>query len=202
MDACDIIGDLAHEDPRIAEAVLAWRRRRTKSPSRHTALRQMVMPVSAAVLAGPWSSYATKAADMREYLNTRSSQPVEATELARWGHLRAMHPDAMLSITCRVGWLPLVARFLDEAQAALPTATRLTRVRAREKWGLLSLSYRVDPLTRETEIYGGLIAAAEKAESESARTCEVCGRPGSLRRSGGLHVTRCDKHYEANDADG
>lgn len=63
------------------------------------------------------------------------------------------------------------------------------------KGGLLSLDYRVEPHLSES--YSGVMNAAGRAESASARTCEICGRSGSLQDLGGLLATRCDRHAEA-----
>jgi hypothetical protein len=129
-------------------------------------------------------------------LDTESSRAAEAAARAKWDRLRAAHPDVeTLSATCGVGWLPLVAAFLDEAKAKLPEGARLTMLRAREKRGLLSLAYRVAPLTRETSVYDGLMAAAARIEMASRQVCETCGEPGRLRRlDDGRPATRCGKH--------
>lgn len=86
-------------------------------------------------------------------------------------------------------------RFLADAKVTLPAGARLVVVRAREKGGLLSLDYRVEPHLSES--YSGVMNAAGRAESASARTCEICGRSGSLQDLGGLLATRCDRHAEA-----
>lgn len=138
---------------------------------------------------------------MPEHLDTASFRAAEAAGRAQWDRLRAEHPDVeRFSATCRSGWLPLVSRFLIEGKAALPAEVRLDELRACEKWGLLDLTYRVKP--RHSDAYRALTVIARSITAESGRTCEVCGRPGSLRRSGGWHVTRCDEHVKAGNLDG
>lgn len=111
--------------------------------------------------------------------------------------IRTAHPDIpQLGISCEAGWLPLVERFLTEAKASLPEGTRLTMVRARQKWALLSLSCRVEPTPQDLETYAGIIAAEARASLASRRICEVCGQPGRLRRTTERWLaTRCDEHH-------
>lgn len=84
---------------------------------------------------------------------------------------------------CEPGWWRIVERFVDVGieHSGFQLWT------AREKWGVLHLSWEAlgtpDDL-REAEV---------EAREASTRTCEICGRPGKLRK---FHwrKTLCDEH--------
>lgn len=84
---------------------------------------------------------------------------------------------------CDPGWWRIVERFVDVGVEH----TVFQMWTAREKWGVLHLSWEAfgnpDDL-REAEI---------EAREASTRTCEICGRPGKLRK---FHwrKTLCDEH--------
>jgi len=80
------------------------------------------------------------------------------------------------------GWLPIVIR-LNEALGRIYPDYKIDQIK--EKFG--GLRYYVSGAGQEAH---DVIAAAEE---EAARTCDICGEPGELRRGGWL-VTRCDKH--------
>lgn len=77
------------------------------------------------------------------------------------------------------GWHALIDRIYDQ----LPTDAFVSDVK--EKWGGLRLSvYDVDE---------SVFDFIDAIESESLRTCEVCGNPGQPRDTGWIK-TLCDTH--------
>ncbi|MBY5453877.1 hypothetical protein HFO91_30330 [Rhizobium leguminosarum] len=85
---------------------------------------------------------------------------------------------------CEAGWHPIVDRFV----AAGRQHAGFELYRAGEKWGVLDLAWEADDGRPEA------LRAAEKiAFEESTRTCEICGKEGSLRM---FHwrKTLCDQH--------
>ena len=129
---------------------------------------------------------------MAEYLDTQSFREAEAAEKAKWDRLRAEHPDVELVALCLSGWLPLVERFLAEAKSVLPEGSTLTRVKATEKWAMLTLHYRIEP--PDSEAYRAVATAAWPQELASRSMCEICGWEGRVRKGDGWLVTRCDRH--------
>ncbi|WP_086156260.1 hypothetical protein [Rhizobium sp. Kim5] len=115
-----------------------------------------------------------------EYSQSYFRTAVHAGLLAYVRHMRELREK----MTCDAGWHRIVERFHD----ACSGIEGYGLISASEKWGMLSLSYRCDPIAREA------CRAAEKVAIEAAsRTCERCGRPGVLR-TGGWRKTLCDEH--------
>lgn len=86
------------------------------------------------------------------------------------------------------GWEPLIRRLSEKLEpliAALPESEygRPRASQVKEKFGTLRFY-----MTSATDEMYKLIS---EAESESARTCEMCGAPGKTR-GGGWLVTLCD----------
>lgn len=94
------------------------------------------------------------------------------------------------------GWLAIVRDLLGDLatiRRTLPEGERdaFWVFQAKEKFGLLRVyldRYPKDPEAREAAM-----AAIRVAEELSSVTCEVCGKPGTLRRGGWLR-TLCDEH--------
>lgn len=89
------------------------------------------------------------------------------------------------------GWRPIIVEFLRFAEG--PGFVLLS---AGEKWGALHLRYSCDDPKE--------IAAFERqAMEQSLRTCEYCGRPAELKRSGWwktvclLHSSQPDRLSES-----
>lgn len=85
------------------------------------------------------------------------------------------------------GWLPLVIEAMPGIGNALIRAIR-------EDAGLLRIEVgRYTPTCKQ---------AIELAQEKSAKTCEICGEPGSLHhelkndKPAGWHRTRCDQHID------
>lgn len=91
---------------------------------------------------------------------------------------------------CGDGWEPLIRKLSQEVEAiivALPEKERKKfRVKqVKEKFGTLRFYMGV--------AHDGIRAAIDRAEQESAQTCETCGKPGKVRSGGWISVL-CDEH--------
>lgn len=89
------------------------------------------------------------------------------------------------------GWEPLVRRLSERIEAeivAMPPEDRAEyrAFQVKEKFGALRF-YMAGPQTQT------MSAAIDEAESESARTCEECGKPGKIGGKGWLRCL-CPKH--------
>lgn len=85
-------------------------------------------------------------------------------------------------IRCGAGWYPILAR-LEERLRTIDPDYRVHQIK--EKFGTLRFYW-----TRQN--YDAGREAVADAETESARTCEVCGNPGCLRTRRGWLRTLCD----------
>lgn len=117
-------------------------------------------------------------------------------ESVAWQRLRDIFPDVELSVTCLAGWLPLIEDFIRSAKAVLPEGARIDGLRAREKMGALSISYRSIGPAPLMVLHRDIGDIERRVEETSWRTCEVCGAPGVLRCDAGYFLTRCDSHSE------
>lgn len=104
--------------------------------------------------------------------------------------LREEYPgifDTAKFVDVGIGWLPLVRDFVNEA---LPHDPTLSVHEIREKWGGMRIS--ADTPVTATRLAKG------KAEIKSTLACEVCGKPGFVRRPppGRMAWWRslCDEH--------
>jgi hypothetical protein len=94
---------------------------------------------------------------------------------------------------CFDGWFDIVWRSLEAIEPSVNREKERWRkqkrafwiVQVKEKFGALRIY--CSPTTVETQ------GAFERAEKESLRTCELCGRTGHLRESGGLLRVRCEE---------
>lgn len=89
------------------------------------------------------------------------------------------HP-AWRSVDCGPGWWPIVARLDQDLREVYPDY-RVTQVK--EKFG--TLRYYTEGYTDAMGV------RIREAEEESARTCEECGQPGTLRTDR-WYRTLCD----------
>lgn len=100
-------------------------------------------------------------------------------------HNKILKKAGYLSIGA--GWYPIIDRLCTNLQKVVDTQ-RLKQVEAvqvKEKFGGLRFyTDNCDPL---------LYSLIRAAELESDNTCDVCGKPGTLRSDGWM-VTRCDEH--------
>ena len=89
---------------------------------------------------------------------------------------------------CGSGWYDILDRLSKKIEGYNHTAKKPKQIRAvqvKEKLG--TLRFYCGPTTDEVD---GWI---RDAEQETARTCEVCGKPGELVKGGWL-FTLCDEH--------
>jgi hypothetical protein len=118
--------------------------------------------------------------------------------------IRAKHPNLVTTgFSCWTGWLPILERFFDEVAAILDDApgTGFELWQVKEKFAGLRIYYDVPRTSgtlteREAGARRKIDEAYERAGKEAARTCEVCGKPGVLRKRGGWFATRCDEHAD------
>lgn len=75
------------------------------------------------------------------------------------------------------GWWPLLVR-LDQRLATLDPTYRLSQVKS--KFAVLQFYLAALP---RADVGAAFADAIREAEAEAARTCELCGKPGVLRRS-------------------
>lgn len=94
---------------------------------------------------------------------------------------------------CYSGWFPLIEAYLAEVERLLaehPGSTYELR-QVKEKFaGLKIYSWPSDDIREAVQ------AAYHRAEAQSLRTCEVCGRPGSLHVRGSWFMARCEEHAD------
>lgn len=90
------------------------------------------------------------------------------------------------------GWNPIINR-LHRELVALDPDYRLTQVK--EKLGTLRVYGLYAPAVRER-----CEAAVNAATRESARTCEFCAEPGTLRADQARHLTLCEFCNAARNA--
>ncbi len=104
------------------------------------------------------------------------------------------HASAQVTCMCwgfdvGIGWYDIVYRLSEKLEAliaAQPEDDRAYASQVKEKFGILRF-YMDGNTTKEME------AAIREAEVESAKTCEVCGKPGGITGKGWLTVL-CEEH--------
>ncbi len=100
------------------------------------------------------------------------------------------------------GWYQLIRDMCGEIAAAYEAegaAVDLVVDQVKEKYGTLRFYYGFD---RQPDGSGPSSALHEKVarivddyEEKSAQICELCGKPGSLRKDLDWMLTLCDEHY-------
>lgn len=93
-------------------------------------------------------------------------------------------------IECGDGWLPIIT---DCLQAIVDTNIPVQISQIKEKFGTLRIYYSIDSL--EINDHNTIQQIVAKAEERAAKTCEVSGEEGSLRRINGWLVTLSDAEY-------
>jgi hypothetical protein len=106
--------------------------------------------------------------------------------------------NAGFSFECGLGWAGLLERlFNDLGQILRPTGDTIAIRQLKEKFGTLRVYWRgaVDNET-DARIDDAILLAAFRSEV----TCDVCGEPGQMRRSGfGYYHVACDAHAKPDD---
>ncbi|PZM85122.1 MAG: hypothetical protein DKT66_02790 [Candidatus Melainabacteria bacterium] len=92
---------------------------------------------------------------------------------------------------CGDGWEPLLRKLSAEIEAIIVSMPEKERKKYRvkqvkEKFGTLRFYMGI--------AHDGIRAAIDRAEQESAVTCECCGKPGSSGSVGGWLSVLCDEH--------
>lgn len=118
---------------------------------------------------------------------------------------------------CGAGWISILDRYFGEVHAVLPPDIEWSNRQIKQKFGTLRLYcealwpgkepttfFAIDVLNAGTgiraagdpnsEIDRKLDWARYRAEGRSAHMCEVCGKPGVMRLSGGYYHTACEEH--------
>ena len=102
-----------------------------------------------------------------------------------------VHTSAGMQIG--IGWVPLMIE-LCEALELLKTerpGLSVEFVQVKEKFGGLRCYYNTQSASPDTlNIINSIVKVAEE---KAWRTCEVCGEPGTINRTGWLQVT-CPQH--------
>ncbi|MBA9034316.1 hypothetical protein [Rhizobium leguminosarum] len=120
-------------------------------------------------------------------------------EALRQKHARILPPDILFAIDD--GWLPLVAKALDQIEKALDKHGMTSRAQVKqikEKLGDLRVyvrprreSYRITKA-----LAADLAAISDSLTRKSLKTCELCGDPGELGNFDGLYQTLCQRHAD------
>ena len=93
------------------------------------------------------------------------------------------------------GWIPLVKKMAVEIKDCLKDCSEEYRLgvidefrftQIKEKFGTLRVYFYP-----YLEVLDDII---DKYEEESGKTCEICGKPGTLKSDGYWLMTRCEKH--------
>lgn len=98
---------------------------------------------------------------------------------------------------CGDGWEPLIRRLSGKLEAwnnEYPDQA-IIATQVKEKFGTLRFYYFVHSDYASEEEYKNISDLVDRAEAESAITCEKCGKPGKLRGTGWV-LTLCDECYE------
>jgi hypothetical protein len=108
------------------------------------------------------------------------------------------HPDAYRPvIDCGPGWYPLLLD-LDADLARIDPDYVVVQVK--EKFA--TLRYYIRPDSADRGVWERMEARKELAYELSARTCELCGAPGSRHASGARLRTLCPECVESENASG
>lgn len=93
-------------------------------------------------------------------------------------------------IECDDGWAGMIDRTLGKLRKLYP---KIKVVQIKEKFGELRIYTGGTPY-QHTRRIAYIITLAER---ESANTCEICGKPGTIRKTDGRLKAMCDQHYNA-----
>ena len=86
------------------------------------------------------------------------------------------------------GWTGLIRDMLDEIAGSENTDNHPEFTQIKEKFGALRVyGYNIDDEQQ---------AIIDKYERLSAKTCEVCGKAGTMREKNGWLMVRCEEHKE------
>lgn len=106
------------------------------------------------------------------------------------------HPYPMFGIECGTGWYDILEKLCAKITKELNGLSTEERgqcyvLQVKEKFGTLRFY-----MAGETD---AMSTAIREAEQETAKTCELCGKPGKIRNDGWVTV-RCDACRRADRA--
>ncbi len=108
------------------------------------------------------------------------------------------HWNARFSFECGPGWAGLLQRlFNDLGDILRPTGDTIVIKQLKEKFGTLRVYWQgaVD-IDTDALIEDAILLAAFRSEV----TCQICGQPGQMRKSGfGWYHVACDSHGQRGD---
>lgn len=90
------------------------------------------------------------------------------------------------------GWNDILIR-LDRKLSMLDPDYQVLQIK--EKFGALRFYYATD--VKETAVLEAMDRYVREAEHESAKTCEMCGKPGRQRENAKRLKTLCEEHASA-----
>ena len=87
------------------------------------------------------------------------------------------------------GWFDIIDKLCYNIQNYIDDnkVAQIKAIQVKEKYG--TLRFYTDYYHNMTEVY------IQHAENKSAKTCEVCGKPGKMNTEGWITV-RCDQHTD------
>lgn len=123
----------------------------------------------------------------------------EAEKQRQYAEMKAEFPGLITrGFSCNIGWFPILREFFSTVRDILGDKSDLfVLLQVKEKFGGIRIYYgfdldRVVPKEKQDRIH----AACRHAEDRAYVTCDVCGKPGVLRKRGFWFMTRCDEHAD------
>lgn len=133
-------------------------------------------------------------------MTTKAEYEREMAERQRqYDEIKAEFPDLVTKgFSCNPGWFPLIRGFFAVVAETLEDhpEREFVLLQVKEKFGGLRIYYRLLPFENDA-VANRMHEAYLTAEKASMKTCDVCGKPGVLRKQGNWwFLTRCDEHAE------
>lgn len=94
------------------------------------------------------------------------------------GRVCRMRDNKLVFRQCGTGWDAIIIPLIEEADKGLATVMQIKEKFGRLRFYCHNASDKLDDMI-------------EAAEVESGKTCEMCGKPGVLMKSGGWFKTLC-----------
>jgi hypothetical protein len=101
---------------------------------------------------------------------------------------KGMYPYNMFSIECADGWFDLLRKLCEGIEKALNKGEDIFITQVKEKFSGLRFYY-----SGGNDLIDKLV---EKAENDSFKICEGCGKKGKLRKLNGWLSTLCIKCFK------
>lgn len=113
-------------------------------------------------------------------------------------HLDMTQTCMCWGISCGNGWFKLLWELCENIEKVSSKQFRVTQVK--EKFGELRFYTRPIREEQSPNKNEAIRKYISQAEEQSAKTCEVCGEPGSLRKCRGWYFTACEDHTAEREA--